>query len=194
MNLNFNHLNEKHQLVIAFPEHLKQDVEKVCSILSFCVDRSFSEEMITICQNEEFLQFPYRIYFDEPDNLLENELTTVQKTILNCILSRHYNGFIRQKRIEQLVDRTEYWIIPFTFQLLGEYVYEILEVVNQHVNENTLADYKNFKAENAQYFQQTESRMSNYWNVYYRKIKFPNLKKYLGRQIFVRIKRTTRRH
>ena len=43
--------------------------------------------------------------------------------------------------------------MPFTFQLLGEYVFEILEVLERHVNDKNIENYIHFKIENPRYFQ-----------------------------------------
>ncbi|HEV8507499.1 MAG TPA: hypothetical protein VGQ53_18935 [Chitinophagaceae bacterium] len=135
----------------------------------------------------EQLTIPYRNYFNEPTLEKEKLLTPLQRTILNCIYLRHHNGFVRQKRLEQLVDSDDYFIVPYTFQLLGEYVREILEVLDRHVNYKTIDNYSGFIAENKKYWQQTESRMISYWNEYYRN-DFSKLKEYIGKKIVDRIK------
>ena len=147
---------------------------------------------MTIKLNGEQLIIPYRLYFDEPDIESETDLTDRQKFILNCIFLRHHNGYLRERRLNNLINKDEKWIIPFTIQLLGEYVFEILEVLDEHINEKTINDYCSFTEENPKYWQQTESRMISYWNEYYRR-KFPKLKEYLGTTLVKRIKneRTT---
>jgi hypothetical protein len=101
---------------------------------------------------------------------------------------RHHNGFVRQKSLERLVDNTDYYVVPFIFKLLGEYVVEILFVVVRCINEKTIDQYLKFIGENEKYWQQTESRMISYWNVYYRAIpKYKKLNDYIGKQIIDRI-------
>lgn len=182
-------------LLNAFPRTLKKDVESVLDILPFHVnDVKLSDGRIhkienlihpdfqTVNLDGKFLIIPYRVYFNEPKIEKEQALTNRQKSILNCIFLRHHNGYIRQRRLEK-IENTEYWVTPFTFQLLGEYVMEILEVLDQQLDDNKLENYKRFAIENPKYFQQTESRMISYWNEYYRR-KFPKLKLYVGRIIF----------
>jgi hypothetical protein len=96
-----------------------------------------------------------------------------------------------QKRLEQLIDKNEYWITPYLLQLLGEYVYEILEVLDKCINDKNIGNYKRFVKENPKYWQQTESRMISYWDCYYRRIKSKDLKNYLGRQIADRINKNS---
>jgi hypothetical protein len=89
-----------------------------------------------------------------------------------------------------LLDKSEYWITPFTIQLLGEYVYELLQLLDRHINDKTIDNYERFTKENSKYWHQTESRMISYWNEYYRR-QFPKIKEYLGMQIVYRIKKRT---
>lgn len=182
----------KDRILKSFPTELKSDVESVIKILplekndvKLCdgqvhnVDNLIHPTELTIKLNGEQLIIPYRLYFDEPDIESETDLTDRQKIILNCIFLRHHNGYLRERRLNNLIDKDEKWIIPFTIQLLGEYVFEILEVLDEHINEKTINDYCSFTEENSKYWQQTESRMISYWNEYYRR-KFPKLKEYLG--------------
>lgn len=192
----------KNRLLKSFPTELKSDVEAVIKMLplekndvKLCdgqvhkVDNLIHPTDLTINLNGEQLTIPYRLYFDEPDIDSEIILSDKQKTILNCIFLRHHNGYLREKRLEKLVHKDENWVIPFTIQLLGEYVYEILEVLDNQINEKTIIAYHQFTEENPKYWQQTESRMISYWNEYYR-WKFPKLKEYLGTVLVKRIKKT----
>ena len=192
----------KERLLKSFPTELKSDVESVIRILplekndvKLCdgqvnkVENLIHSTELRIKVNGEQLIIPCRLYFDEPDIDSENNLTERQKVILNCIYLRHHNGYLRERRLKKLIDKNEKWTIPFTIQLLGEYVFEILEVLNIQINDKTIGNYQSFIEDNPKYWQQTESRMISYWNEYYRR-KFPKLKEYLGTAIVKRIKIT----
>jgi hypothetical protein len=203
---------EREKIFNAFPATLRQDVEKVIEILPLSDhnvllvdgqihkvdDLIHSNEQLLYLDKEE-LKIPYRLYFNEPSLDKEKFLTELQKTILNCIFLRHHNGYIRQRRLERLVDKTEYFVIPFVFQLLGEYVMEILEVLEKHINTATIDNYTKFITENPKYWIQTESRMISYWNEYYRRPMYPSYlppkyatrKEYIGQQIVDRLKKRT---
>lgn len=193
----------KERLLKSFPTNLKSDVEDVVKVLplfkndiKLCdeqiheVDNLIHPKELTVQLEGQKLIVPYRLYFDEPDKKMEIKLSEKQKAILNCIYLRHHNGYIREKRLRNLIRTNEYWIIPFTIQLIGEYVYEILEVLDDHINERTLDNYEKFIAENSKYWQLTESRMISYWNAYYRG-KFPKLKEYIGVELVKRINSRT---
>lgn len=186
-------------LLNAFPRTLKKDVESVLDILPFevndvklCdgkihkVENLIHPDFQTVLIEGEDLSIPNRLYFNEPELEKEQKLTNSQKVILNCIYLRHHNGYVRQSRLKK-INSNEYWITPFTFKLLGEYVLEILEVLDEQLDNNKLENYKRFAIENPKYHLQTESRMISYWNEYYRR-RFPKLRLYLGRIIFDHIK------
>lgn len=75
---------------------------------------------------------------------------------------RHHNGFVRQKRFEKLNEISDYWTTPFLFQLFGEYVIEILEVIDKQSTNKQLDNFKQFKHDNPKCFVQSESRMISY--------------------------------
>ena len=106
--------------------------------------------------------------------------------ILNCIYLKHHNGYLREKRLKKLLKSKNKFVIPFSTQLLGEYVFEILKVLDEHITEQNLNYYREFVNENPIYWQKTESRMTSYWNAYYRN---KPLKKYLGFELTQRIKK-----
>ena len=133
------------------------------------------------------ITIPARLYFNEPAHDDECLLTDLQKSILNCIYLRHRDGFVRQKRLELLLNNREYFIIPYLFCLLGEYVIEILEVLERHISPETIGNYIKFIRENRRFWQKTESRVSSYWNKYYR-ARFPKISTYVGRRIVTKLK------
>ena len=189
------------RILKAFPTELEADVSAVLEVLPFHDNKlKLKDGQVHLMANlihpselyinlrDESLVIPYRLYFNEPDLEKEETLSDKQKAILNCIYLRHHNGYIRERRLQGLIPTSEYWVIPFTTQLLGEYVYELLEGIDRHVNEQNIDLYQEFILENPNYWQKTASRMISYWNEYYRK-RFPMLKQYLGYEIVQRIKK-----
>ncbi|WP_018342515.1 hypothetical protein [Cytophaga aurantiaca] len=183
----------RQKLLNAFPVELNEDVEIV---VNFLLDKNFdihpTDEQELILDGHK-IKIPRRVYFDNPKETTGDNLTVRQKNILDCIYLRHHNGFVRQQRLERLIDNEEdYFVIPYIFQLLGEYVMEILEVADKHINDKTINNYLKFFNENPKYRQQTESRMVSYWDIYYRRAKYKKLNEYVGRQIFNRINKSER--
>ena len=174
----------KDKLLNAFPKTLKSDVEAVLDIVP--LDITLSSNTQTIQLNNELLIISYRLYVAEPDSESERKLTATQRTILNCIYLRHHDGYLRQRRLENLINEAGYWVTPFTIQLLGEYVIEIIQVLDILINDKTIDNYRQFAKENPIYWQKTAHRMISYWNEYY-KWQFPKLEEYPGRQLINRI-------
>lgn len=172
----------------CFPSALHDKVRKVLRILAIEKSGCIHSASYTVKFHGETLEFPSRVYFNEPRNTLEKHLSEEEQIILDCIFLRHHNGYIRQRRLERIIDKTQPFIVPFTFQLLGECVKEILMVVDDHINERTIEDYLQFIKENKKYAEQTRNRMISYWDLYYR-IEYPKRKRYIGQKTFDRLKK-----
>lgn len=111
-----------------------------------------------------------------------------QRQILWCILSRHHDGFTRQLMIEKLMKHPlEYFMMPFIFQLLGEYVQEILQLLSLCIDQENQPLFIQFMGENPQYFHTTQRRIISYWNEYYRN-QYPRFKDYVGAEILHKLK------
>lgn len=176
------------KMLNAFPGSLNGDVTVV---LNYLEEKNYSvhptvyhEVVLDGCK----LIIPGRVYTENNSVISVSNLTDIQQTIFHCICLRHNNGFIRQKALEQLNNNSEFFIIPFVFQLLGEYVIEIVRVINDQTNQLWLRHFALFANENLTYWMQTESRMISYWNEYYRWPNYPKIKNYVGYEIMGRIR------
>ena len=196
-------LTEYRQRILhLFPIQLKEDVERVIDVMpleeeiyiesfgsKYKIENAIhSESIVIILQNEE-ITLTGRIFFNEPNVQIESQLTETQKQILNCIYCRHFDGYIREKRLRNLILIDHFWVLPFKLQLLGEFVIEILDELNKHITEENASHFKRLILENKKYWLQTKSRMVSWWDADYR---FPNHKKlndYIGTKIMKRINR-----
>lgn len=135
--------------------------------MSFVSEFDFDEfsDYFSVSFQSEKLQIPYRLYFQEIKSVNLNETESV---ILHCLFTRHHNGFVRQKSLEKIISSKESIITPFVFQLLGEYLIQIIDVVNDNLSEKLTEDMISLAKENPQYLELTKQRMISYWNCYYR--------------------------
>lgn len=147
-----------------------------------------SKDYYLVSVNDEVLQIPLRIYFDQTISRgkMEYGLTDIQQLILDCIYTRHHDGYVRQERLERLIYSDQDWVVPFKIQLLGEYVFEIIKVLNENINEKNISLYQNFILENKEYWCKTKDRVISYWNVYYKQ-HFPERSGYPGFQIIKKL-------
>jgi hypothetical protein len=118
--------------------------------------------------NGEQLRIPYRFYAREPESSCLQLLDDHQRLILNAIYTRHANGYIREQHVRPLLLADELWIPPFVIQLLGEYVLEIIQVLEDHIAVFLGPSYVRFARENRAFLQLLRRRITSYWNCYYR--------------------------
>ncbi|WP_431783048.1 hypothetical protein [Streptomyces chumphonensis] len=122
----------------------------------------------------ETVAIPSRIYNEEPGADLERPLAGSQHVISHCLYSRHHDGWVRQRHLEQIVASGEPWVVPFVVQLAGEYVLEILEAIGRGLPGLAVPGsaqrrlYGEFIARNPAFFARTERRVVSYWSCYYR--------------------------
>ena len=175
MNFLFWKKKSKHFLRLskAFPKELASDVKVVCKAMS-TISNSYSGSMFCDINSTwslpstDKIKIPYRIYVDDR-LILNNQMTERQKLIYHCIFSRSYNGYVRQKHIEALLESDlPDWAIPYVIKICDEYIKEILEVVYQKLQGKNTEKYKEICALNFDYFKLGHCRMISYWNEYYR--------------------------
>jgi hypothetical protein len=124
------------------------------------------------------LSAPYRVYYLPPDlrSVIARSSGETQALAL-CLGTRHWDGFIRQECLGQLVDAERPWTAPFIVQLLGEYVVEIAQVILAALQEGYVAGLAQFVIDNPSFMVTTRQRVVSYWNCYYRR-QFPSLQDY----------------
>ncbi|MCT9084475.1 hypothetical protein [Streptomyces fulvoviolaceus] len=165
--------NVSHALVAAFPTRLARDVQSVLAVMPEA--RLAPMMPFEVEVQGETVAIPSRIYNEEPGADLERPLAGgTQQVILHCLYSRHSDGRVRQRHLEQIVASGEPWVVPFVVQLAGEYVLEILEAIGRGLPELAVPGsaqrrlYGEFIARNPAFFARTERRVVSYWSGYYR--------------------------
>ncbi|MFF2653330.1 hypothetical protein [Streptomyces sp. NPDC058045] len=68
----------------------------------------------------ETLAVPCRICHGEPGAEAARSLTGVRRSILHCLCSRHGDGRIRQRHLEQITGLHHAWVAPYVVQPAGE--------------------------------------------------------------------------
>lgn len=155
------------ELASAFPASLRQDALEACTTLPAvrALGRDFSIRL-----RDGVVRIPYRLHLDTTF-IHVDFLTSLQKEIIDCLLTRHSNGFTRQRHLARIVGLSRNWIPPFVVQLAGEYVVEILDVICQSLPLLDTALYKEFLCSNPAFLDRTEQRITSYWDCYYRNVK-----------------------
>jgi len=132
--------------------------------------------------NNECLKIPYRIYADIPDEELIQKLPIRQQQIISCVLTRHHNGYIRERHLKKILLINEPWIVPYISQLIGEYVIEILTEISNKLVRLEMKNFNRFFDDNPKFYYITKQRVRSYWDCYYKE-EYKVFNDYIGNKI-----------
>jgi hypothetical protein len=152
-------------LVAAFPTALRKHVLAALEIFPE-PDLPAAGEFSVIVHGE-LVTIPYRLYHP-PSQIKTDHLTDLEKEIVDCLLTRHHDGFVRQQHLERIICSGNPWVPPFVIQLLGEYVTEIIGVIHDNLSVLDHSLYREFLKANPKFFARTARRVASYWDRYYR--------------------------
>ena len=158
------------ELVDAFPSSVREKARAAITALPQS-PHPFSAFPVRVAG--ESLLIPQRIYHDPLAISVGSRLglgSQTQKEILDSLFSRHVDGFVREKRLSRILRSDRVWIPPFVIQLAGEYVVEILRLIEQAIPELDPTVYREFVLQNPEFIGKTKQRIVSYWNCYYRSI------------------------
>jgi len=156
-------------IVSSFLEEFSEEINHIFQYLKWN-KLTYSDLFERIIIEEQIINIPYRIYFDELKHVNISNLSKLEYRILCCLFTRHSNGKVREKYLRDILNQDSLytWEIPYVLQLTGEYVVEIIELILMKWelldNENL---YK-FICSNRKYVEKTIRRIQSYWNAYYR--------------------------
>ena len=177
---------EREIFINAFPTSLTTEVNSLLDKLNWTTKLT-STECFQINLDGQTINIPYRIYYDEP---VQQNLTDTETFLLDCIFTRHHNGYVREKRLRRIITSDNYLATPFIAQLLGEYVIEILTAIKDNLSSTLLNNLIKLKADNPKFFVMTQKRVQSYWVCYY-KWTVPKKIDYVGFQILNTMKKRT---
>jgi hypothetical protein len=127
----------------------------------------------------EALSAPERIYNPPSRDKDLNRLGGVEQLMVQCVLSRHHNGYVRQAAVERLLVDPEAWVVPFVLRLTGEYVIEITELICSSLDEHLPIAYIDFCGANQPFLDAMAAKATSYWNCYHRR-RYPTRAEYPG--------------
>ncbi len=156
----------KDELIQSLPLALHDDVRTALSALP--EDRySHNWTFFSLRLGREFLSIPHRVYLDPPF-LQTVRLTPLQSESLDCLFTRHHDGIVRQKHLARIIRSQNIWVPCFVVPLVGEYVVEILQVIQENLTYLDTSTYADFVRANPEFLALTEQRVISYWDCYYR--------------------------
>ncbi len=157
------------KLAAAFPSSIRSDAR--FALQHVLEEGSVHDHSIgLVIMQGEALVIPSRIYFDPPGSAAMASLNPRQRAIVDCVFSRHHDGFLREKHLRALFYSSERFVPPFVIQLLGEYVIEIQQVLAENIDSLRKEPYLSFVAENPAFMELTRKRIISYWDCYHRRV------------------------
>jgi len=159
----------------AFPVEIRGEVNSL--LTKFAIETEISTRGFeTVAIGQEKFEIPQRIYYNPPYSLASSKYTRKEQEIINCIFSRHHNGYIRQKAIQNIICSKSSWTIPYIIRIIGEYVIEILDDIDNNFEKIDKSNLISFVRQNPEFYNRTHSRVCSYWHCYFRR-QFPEILK-----------------
>src|SRR5260370_41616113 len=151
------------ELTSAFPSAILKDVSVVLS--TFPTTRMLGESF-SVRVGDEVVTLPGRIHND-PTLVRTDQLTDLQRELVDCLMTRHSDVSVREKHLAQVIHANHIWVPPFVVKPVGEYVIEILRVVQRNLANLDKSVYGGFLRGNPEFLSTPEQRVVCYWNCYY---------------------------
>ena len=165
------------ELLFAFPAFVRDDVMKMTAALPQPTHPTTTTFPVIV--EEETVRIPYRVYHDVA-LINQASLSTVQTQFLDCLLTRHHDGYIREEHLKKIVGSNNVWIPPFVVQLVGEYVIEVLYAIRDALGNLDHSLYRAFLISNPAFLNLTKHRVASYRACYYPGV---DKSKYVGFEI-----------
>lgn len=162
-----------HSLFDAFPVSVRADAEIALRALSEPAwPARFGD--LSVALDGETVWIPSRISNPEPSGLALEGLTPQRRTFVHCVLSRHYDGFVRQRHAAAVVRSGAPFVLPFVVELAADYVVEVVEAVRTGLAEidtypsPQFLSYGRFLYENPALLELVRQRTNSFWNEHHR--------------------------
>jgi hypothetical protein len=152
------------ELASAFPVAVRDDV---CRALSAFPATRLLGGSLSVQVGDEVVRLPGRIHND-PALIRFDQLAEVQTEFADCLLTRHSDGFVREKHLSRVICVNRIWVPPFVVERVGEYVVEILRIIQRNLRNLDTTIYGRFLRANPEFLGTIEPRVMSYWNCYYR--------------------------
>lgn len=154
-------------LINAFPAVVRDAAVRAVSVFP---ENPRTSKTFSVRVADENATLPCRIYHN-PALINTASLSSVEKELVDCLLTRHHDGIVREKHLKQIISRDHAWIPPFVVQLVGEYVIEILQLIQDNLSLLNASVYAQFLQMNPELLARTKQRVASYWDCYHRNVR-----------------------
>lgn len=158
-------------LTSAFPTQLIPDFSHLTSLLAGPSGFEISHSFVVTCDGET-IKIPGRIYQPALSESQFSALRPMEQAIAACWLTRHHDGYVRERFLRALPAFDSSWVIAYVVALCGEHVVELLHSIWQRRSLFDVAVLGLWLRENPEFYSRTRSRIVSYWDCYYRTARF----------------------
>ena len=102
----------------AFPDAAEADVRAAVAALG--PSHLSPSGSFTVVAAGRPVEIPYRIYSSPSDADSIARLTGGQRQLLDAMVTRHHDGFVRQDSVARLLRIADDWTIPFVVHVIGD--------------------------------------------------------------------------
>ena len=175
----------------GFPCELQDKVHKVLGKMSLRTYNNMTRGVSDEYNSEEYIlldgstiSFPYRIYFIDDEEIYHTLEDREEQFIYSCIYTRSCDGYVRQKYLKKIMENDfPHWCMPYILKLSSEYVIEITEDIYEYMKIRDCTLFQMFCKNNPYVFRYSHSRMTSYWNEFYR-CKYYKFHNYVGYKLY----------
>ena len=147
----------------AFPRALRADAQALTASGVWHPHRLNLHHIVSF--NGETLAIPTRLYFDDALLWTSGHRDARSSAILWCLGTCHHNGHVREACVRRLLAAPQEWMAPYSVHLIGEYVHEIIELIDAALATFAppmLAAFAGFARDNPRYIDTIERRTISY--------------------------------
>ncbi len=103
----------------AFPSRLRSTVRATVATVAHEASAP-PRGAFNVNVDGEAVHIPYRLYYD-PERLRRalQHAHGVDRRILACLGTRHYDGYVRQASLKQILDDHDTWLMPYSLPCRG---------------------------------------------------------------------------
>jgi len=153
----------------AFPAEVSADnIKLIERIAASSFLNIWQEPDVVLYQGTE-LALPYRVYYTV--DVVDRAMSIVSDgaVVAACLGSRSNDGYLRQRSVELLVSQPRPWSVPYMVEALGDYVVQILEVMDGRLPKSLEPAFGEYLVANQDRFLRLSRRCVSYSTEYYRR-------------------------
>ena len=152
----------------AFPESIAEDVIEALDALDGSSHEPSIRDGLRRVVGNQTLVLPSRVYFSGVSEHKIKSLSQQQKQIVAALMTRHHSGYQRESWGRVLCESPSTWATPFAVDLLGDYVLEILMMLERSLDAEWMPFVAQLISDNDGITAPLNHRILNYWHCYYR--------------------------